>query len=148
MNCKSVGVPSPTIRLAVIFSCSLVTSYVRVSLFGGRPGLNFDFARLSSHVPARGSLACAERLMMDMAADKKSEKQRQDGRCGPPPCRVNVVEWWSKGEIARGAAVQAMTTAGAAEATHAKMSSAGLAIFEKKQLAPHSHAARRYSGRS
>src|SRR5262245_16627729 len=36
-----------------------MASYVTVRLFGGGPGLNFDFARLSFHVPMMGSV-CAK----------------------------------------------------------------------------------------
>src|SRR6516162_6559239 len=64
----SVGFPSASIPFAIIFSCCPVTSYVRVSLFGGGPGLSFDFPRFSSHVPAKGSLVCADRLTMDRVA--------------------------------------------------------------------------------
>src|SRR4029077_20388850 len=63
LYCTSVGFPSASIPFRVYFTSPPVTSYVRVWLFGGGPGLNFDCAGLSSHVPAAGSAPCAERLM-------------------------------------------------------------------------------------
>src|ERR1700730_3617468 len=57
-------------RSTVTLKPSLEDSYVRVSLLNGCPELNFDFSRLSFHVPLNGSL-CA-RKTPDTAKVKKT----------------------------------------------------------------------------